>query len=237
MMEEEEEEKQAQPTKKLSWAKFTEKTGTFITRRRFFRNMSVKAFHDMDTDGNGGVDENELYTGLLLIHLELAKYAGPSACTPPSREVVKSIFASMDKDDSSTINEHEFIDIMVILCSEIATRIVIQWLLTIFLVPQISRFILIALSKLWIWLTGIDWIEWLYSLLIYLYDQCPSKLEAGVDWLVDHIPMSVWQSTPVAIVSSLVSMVAVPMGIDFVQNFFMGVAVAEREKGTKDKEE
>jgi hypothetical protein len=29
---------------------------------------------------NGQVDKNELYMGLLMVHLKLAKFAGPAAC-------------------------------------------------------------------------------------------------------------------------------------------------------------
>jgi hypothetical protein len=51
-----------------------------LTRRRFFQQMVDRAFQDCDTSMSGEVDKNELYAGLLMVHLKLAKYAGPAAC-------------------------------------------------------------------------------------------------------------------------------------------------------------
>jgi len=41
---------------------------------------NCKAFKRMDKDGSGSVNKEEMYSGLLLLQLNLAKYAGPSAC-------------------------------------------------------------------------------------------------------------------------------------------------------------
>jgi hypothetical protein len=42
--------------------------------------MVTKAFNDCDTSKSGEVDKQELYAGLLLVHLKLAKFAGAAAC-------------------------------------------------------------------------------------------------------------------------------------------------------------
>ena len=43
--------------------------------------MLVKhAFGVVDSNGTGEVGKAELYAGLLLVHLKLAKHAGPAAC-------------------------------------------------------------------------------------------------------------------------------------------------------------
>ena len=42
--------------------------------------MADTAFDLVDADKSGSVDEKELYSGLLLIHLKLGCYAGPAAC-------------------------------------------------------------------------------------------------------------------------------------------------------------
>lgn len=52
----------------------------WLCRTKFFRNMCDWAFTVVDQDGSGSVDEKELYSGLLLIHLKLGSYAGPAAC-------------------------------------------------------------------------------------------------------------------------------------------------------------
>ena len=51
-----------------------------LTRSKPFRMIVKKAFHDMDAEKNGEVDKNELYMGVLMVHLKLAKFAGPAAC-------------------------------------------------------------------------------------------------------------------------------------------------------------
>lgn len=56
------------------------KKRSFFTRTKFFRDMTGAAFEMIDADGSGEVDEKELYSGLLLIHLKLGTYAGPAAC-------------------------------------------------------------------------------------------------------------------------------------------------------------
>ena len=43
----------------------------------------------MDSTGNGEVTKDELYAGLLLVHLNLAKFAGAAAC-----------YVSTHKDDT-----------------------------------------------------------------------------------------------------------------------------------------
>ena len=52
----------------------------FLTRRQFFQKMVTKAFKDIDTTKSGEVDKQELYAGLLMVHLKLAKFAGAAAC-------------------------------------------------------------------------------------------------------------------------------------------------------------
>lgn len=56
------------------------KKRSFLCRTKFFKDMSTSAFDLVDVDGSGTVDEKELYSGLLLIHLKLGTYAGPAAC-------------------------------------------------------------------------------------------------------------------------------------------------------------
>lgn len=53
---------------------------SWLARRKFFVKMADQAFELVDADGSGDVDEKELYSGLLLIHLKLGCYAGPAAC-------------------------------------------------------------------------------------------------------------------------------------------------------------
>jgi hypothetical protein len=54
--------------------------------------MSNAAFAVVDADESGEVDEKELYSGLLLIHLKLGCYAGPAACRPVDRQRLHAVF-------------------------------------------------------------------------------------------------------------------------------------------------
>jgi hypothetical protein len=54
--------------------------GNVLTRSKPFRKLATWAFSVCDSDKTGEVGKTELYCGLLLVHLNLAKYAGPAAC-------------------------------------------------------------------------------------------------------------------------------------------------------------
>merc|ERR1711862_334169 len=47
---------------------------SWLTRTKTFKRISDWAFDSVDVDGSGCVDEKELYSGLLLIHLNLGVY-------------------------------------------------------------------------------------------------------------------------------------------------------------------
>jgi hypothetical protein len=71
----------ATPTQRVSMSEIVSSMPkSWITKTKFFRNMIDAVFTDIDGDGSGDIDEKELYSGLLLIHLKLGAYAGPAAC-------------------------------------------------------------------------------------------------------------------------------------------------------------
>ena len=51
-----------------------------LIRSKPFQKLVEWAFDVCDSDQTGEVGKPELYAGLLLVHLNLAKYAGPAAC-------------------------------------------------------------------------------------------------------------------------------------------------------------
>ena len=99
---------------------------SWLSRTKWFTKMSNAAFAIVDADESGEVDEKELYSGLLLIHLKLGCYAGPAACRPVDRERVHAVFEKMDVDDSKSLNQEEFKQVMMVLCSNIFTRVLVQ---------------------------------------------------------------------------------------------------------------
>jgi Ca2+-binding EF-hand superfamily protein len=112
---------QSKPRLPVSW----------LSRSKRFRKWCEWAFHAIDTDNTNSVDETELYSGLLLIHLKLGTYAGPAACRPLGRERCHAVFQKMDIDESGHLDFEEFQQVMSVLFSNILLRVIAQWSLTI----------------------------------------------------------------------------------------------------------
>jgi hypothetical protein len=104
---------------------------SWLSRSKRFRKWCEWAFQVIDTDKTNSVDETELYSGLLLIHLKLGTYAGPAACRPLGRERCHAVFQKMDLDGSGTLDFDEFQQVMSVLFSNILLRVIAQWSLTI----------------------------------------------------------------------------------------------------------
>jgi hypothetical protein len=104
---------------------------SWLSRSKRFRKWCEWAFHVIDTDKSNSVDETELYSGLLLIHLKLGTYVGPAACRPLGRERCHAVFQKMDLDGSGRLDFDEFQQVMSVLFSNILLRVIAQWSLTI----------------------------------------------------------------------------------------------------------
>ena len=122
---------------------------SWLTSTKYFNKAIDTSFDMIDVDKSGDVTLEELYAGLLLIHLKMAVYVGAPACRPASKQYVSEIFQLLDKDDSGTLTKEEFATVMKILYSQVFTRIVIQWTLTLMskllLIPSIAFFMLLYL--------------------------------------------------------------------------------------------
>jgi EF-hand domain pair len=125
-----------------------------LTRTRAFRKITKWAFSQCDSDGTGQVGKAELHTGILLVHIQLAKYAGAAACYPPTRQVIDQLFDAADDNKSGTVDEEEFTQIVLICCAKITSRILVYYAIIILLVPYVADRLIRALL-------GIDdWLGW-----------------------------------------------------------------------------
>lgn len=75
----------------------------------------------------------------------MAKYAGPAACYPPSRQVCDQLFDAADANKSGGIDKEEFVKIMGITCAQILSRMLVYYLVLILLVPYLAT---VAVDKL-----------------------------------------------------------------------------------------
>jgi hypothetical protein len=113
-------------------------SGSFLTRTTAFKKLTKWAFSVCDSDKTGQLGKSELFAGLLLVHVNLAKYAGAAACYPPSREVVEQLFEASDDDNSGDIDEEEFTCIVVICCGQIFSRMLVYYSVFVVMAPYLA---------------------------------------------------------------------------------------------------
>ncbi|EEC48398.1 predicted protein [Phaeodactylum tricornutum CCAP 1055/1] len=112
-----------------------------------FQTLTRKAYR-LTADKDGRVGRTELYAGILVVHLNLAKYAGAAACYPPTRATVEELFVAVDDDKSGYIDEEEFKQIVVICCVDVTSRIVTYYSILILLVPYVTEALLTGFCTL-----------------------------------------------------------------------------------------
>lgn len=100
------------------------------------------AFETMDDSDSGYIDEAELYAGMLLVHLNIAKYAGPAACYPPTRTHCDALFQQADTDTSGGIDRFEFVYIVSELSKQILARMIVYWFVLLLSVPVLASTII-----------------------------------------------------------------------------------------------
>lgn len=118
----------------------------WLQRSSAFQGLTQWAFDMCDARGDGRINSDELYAGILLVHLHLAKYVGVTACTPLNRTEVDELFklaAAADPLstllDRQTIGPDAFGDIVLLSCAKISSRIVVYYALLVVLVPFLTR--------------------------------------------------------------------------------------------------
>jgi hypothetical protein len=218
---------------------------SWLCRTRYFQKMCDSAFEVVDQDGSGAVDEKELYSGLLLIHLKLGTYAGPAACRPLGRERCHAIFVKMDTDNSNSLDKEEFREVMMVLFSNVLLRVTAQWSMTLLIVPLLAQKVL-------------DGICWLFNVvygIITDLDEHSSianrielSIEAAYAWIlsrlpgpllfvadavhdgISFVPEHVWNTIPLTLLSTLLGLLAVPWLLFQIDDFFQYLADRKAKK-------
>mmetsp|Transcript_36675 Transcript_36675/g.40983 ORF Transcript_36675/g.40983 Transcript_36675/m.40983 type:complete len:243 (+) Transcript_36675:128-856(+) len=120
----------------------TQHGSNVFTRSKPFQALVNKAFTACDLNQSGDVSRSELYSSLLYVHITLARYAGPTACFPPSREVSDQLFDAADIDKSNGIDKIEFESILMCCCAQILSRMMVYYSVLILFVPWLARHVL-----------------------------------------------------------------------------------------------
>lgn len=222
----------------------------FLCHNTVFCKICDQVFDVVDVDHTGAVDENELYNGLLLIHLRLGIYFGSAACIRPvSREQCSSLFYKLDRDKLGIVDKIDFREIMIVLFGNVLLRVILQWMITLCIVPFIAQYFVKLLSysymiimliigpifRLFIRtkkvnMTGLmesydanNMTEITNRTLMTTTTNTTSKLGmiTGImQFMIAIIPQKVFKTAPLVIVSSLLGMGVVPIIIYYIDGFF-----------------
>lgn len=236
-------------------------SSNFLTRTQMFHDLLDWAFDQVDADGSGEVDEQELYSGLLLIHLKLGQYAGPAACKPISRDQTTILFAKFDVDGNGTLSKDEFDAVMVVLFGNALLRVAFQYGCTIVLVPLLAQQVLSVLlwsgskvvTTLLVMTTTLDeqtggnllgvdvedaWERaWETTKALVLSKTPPRFVDSAMSNLYHNylckIPPSVWNSIPLTLLSTILSLMLIPWSLMKIDDFFQ--SLADRSNKNKKK--
>lgn len=211
---------------------------SWFCKTKWFTQMCDQAFAAIDADGSGNVDEKELYSGLLLIHLKLGTYAGPAACRPLSRERAETVFHKFDVDGSGTLDKDEFQNVMTVLFGNVFFRVLVQWTLTLMVVPMVAQAIIDGIVSLWMFVVSTiqsldEQSELAHSIELTLEGAASwgtsqlTGLEPYTEKIGEYVamvPESVWEAIPLGLVSTVLGIIVVPWCIFQVDDFFQRVA-------------
>lgn len=221
---------------------------SWFTQTDYFQKVVQSSFEKIDMDKSGTVTPEELYAGLLLIHLNLSVYAGAAASRPASKKYVVKIFKVLDVNHSGKLTKEEFGEVMKVLYSQVFMRIVLQWSFTLMLVPLISTCVIKYTVMLYSMLhestknshDNLDPMQRLlcklWAAFLYATPQSIDKIN-GLAW--NAVPKEILKHMPFTILTFAQTSIALPYLLDIVEDFFMQEAeikVVKYERGLKLKE-
>ena len=115
----------------------------------------------------------------------------------------------MDDNKSGQIDESEFIEIMVVICSHIATRIALQYFLIFLIVPQIA----------WFMTKGLSVVTYSNAQLSTVISFFQFVVNCFPSFMTDTL-----ESIPGTLISSLFVFAAIPACLDFIDDYMGNVA-------------
>jgi len=140
-----------------------------FTNSEKFKTFCCEAFNEVDLDGNGTVNVDEIYLMVLKLYLKLAAFTSIASGTVPTKEQVQKLFEECDQDKNGKLDRTEFLAIAVVLCEGMALRISVQIIVKNLLCPLLAISLVRNLRTIKpTWMTGIidDYIEDIMKILI-----------------------------------------------------------------------
>jgi len=171
---------------------------------------------------------------------------------PVDRERVHSMFVKFDVDGSGNLDRQEFHQVMMVLCSNVFARVMVQWTLTLMVVPLLAQLFLDKLGSavehtidfvtqehevavaMALGVLQMMW-ETCKPYWLRLLENCPNVAFTTLETLqtyMDLIPGAVWESLPVTLISCLLGTMAVPYLIFKIDEIFDWIAEKTRKRMT-----
>lgn len=183
-------------------------------KSKLFQKLVKWAFNKVDQNNSGAIEPNQLYSGLLLVHLRLATFLGPAACKPATKEYVDEIFILLDKDKNGVLDEEEFSNIVALFLPQIMTRVIMIMALIILLLPFLAKNIL--------------------DLFSFLGRATSYSMPSGVSEVLKKLPPKVVANLPEKITIALLKKLALPITLLKVDAYFNRLA-AQKNKMEEEK--
>lgn len=153
------------------------------------------------------------------------------------------MFVKFDKDKGGTLDRHEFGNVMNLLFGNVLLRVVLQYTLTLMIVPFLANTIVdgaVSLAK-WVWhfISTLDehsslanqielGVEMVLDEIVQFYQfVTPSILQSVnnfVAGILAKVPESVWLSLPLTMTSAVLGLLIVPRSIMAIDDFFQRMA-------------
>ena len=169
---------------------------------------------------------------------------------PLDREKCHAVFLKMDQDGSGSLDREEFEAVMMVLFGNVMLRVAFQYACTLLIVPLIAKSILDGFIWGIYYLYGVistldehsqlaDTVEmsleriWSEAIAFWS-DKVPVQLLTAGDVISGYlsaIPESVWNTIPLTLISTILSMMLIPWTLMKVDDFFQGLA--ENKGGKK----
>jgi Ca2+-binding protein (EF-Hand superfamily) len=219
-----------------------------MVRSARFERLVQYVFDVVDVDKSGKICKKELYAGLILVHLKLAAYIGSAACRPASREYVEEIFDKLDVDKNGFLSRKEFRVAMMMFCSQVVSRVILQICMTLVIVPFLAKYVLDiwndVMTLAQIVLAGVKDAELMSNRFwVFLCSVLNCIVPAGIksiclnctSKLFEVIPAGAWDALPLTIISCALSASLIPWMLFQVDELYNRLAVGRTERTKKQR--